>query len=77
MYAWRLIPWIETLAGILHIMLFAIFMVVLVTLAPKNTAYSVFLKPASYSGWDNKFVSFNLGLMTPSWGFVGQYDRAP
>ena len=73
-YAWRLIPWIETLAGILHVLLFIIFMVVLTSLAPKHNADSVFLTPASYSGWNNKFVSFNLGLMTPSWGFVGQYD---
>lgn len=74
-YAWRSIPWIETLAGILHIMLFVIFMVALVALAPKHTASFVFTKPASYSGWNNRFVSFNLGLMTPSWGFVGQCDK--
>jgi amino acid transporter len=71
MYTWFLIPWIELLAGVLHIVLFIIFVVVLVTLAPRHTAEWVFLKENTASGWKNSFVAFNLGLMTPTWGFVG------
>jgi choline transport protein len=73
MYAWFLIPWLETLAGVLHILLFVVFVVVLVTLAPRHSADFVFLKSASSSGWNNQFVSFNMGLMTPTWGFVGEF----
>jgi choline transport protein len=73
MYAWFLIPWLETLAGVLHILLFVVFVVVLVTVAPRHSADFVFLKSASSSGWNNQFVSFNMGLMTPTWGFVGEF----
>ena len=72
MYTFYLIPWIELLAGVLHIVLFIIFVVVLVTLAPRHTAEWVFLKENTASGWNNSFVAFNLGLMTPTWGFVGK-----
>jgi hypothetical protein len=72
MYTWFLIPWLETLAGLLHIVLFVIFVVVLVTLAPRHSAEFVFTKSASSSGWTNQFISFNMGLMTPTWGFVGR-----
>ncbi|KAK3716360.1 hypothetical protein LTR37_006510 [Vermiconidia calcicola] len=78
MYAFWLIPWIELVAGILHIILFIIFVVVLVTLAPRHEASFVFLDRASAagnSGWSNSFVGWNLGLWTPSWGFVG-FDGA-
>ncbi|KAK6430490.1 hypothetical protein LTR95_013356 [Oleoguttula sp. CCFEE 5521] len=75
MYTWVLIPWIELLAGVLHILLFVIFVVVLVTLAPRHSADFVFTQQASNTGWSNAFISFNLGLMTPTWGFVG-FDGA-
>lgn len=73
MYTFWLIPWIELMAGILHIVLFIIFVVVLVTLAPRHTADFVFFDRATASGWDNSFVSWNLGLLTPTWGFVGKF----
>jgi len=72
MYTWFLIPWLETLAGLLHIVLFVIFVVILVALAPRHSAEFVFTKSASSSGWTNQFISFNMGLMTPTWGFVGR-----
>ncbi|KAK5683672.1 hypothetical protein LTS10_005206 [Elasticomyces elasticus] len=75
MYAWFLIPWIELLAGITHIVLFITFVVVLVTLAPRHSPSFVFFANESSSGWENPFVSFNLGLWTCTWGFVG-FDGA-
>jgi len=74
MYAWVLIPWLELAAGILHVILFVIFVVTFVTLSPRKSAKEVFLQSASQTGWNNPFVSFNLGLMTPVWGFVGTYN---
>lgn len=72
MYTFWLIPWIELLAGILHVVLFIVFVVVLVALAPRHSPEFVFLKGASGSGWTNDFVSWNIGLLTPTWGFVGK-----
>ena len=72
MYAFWLIPWIELMAGVLHICLFIIFLVVFATLAPRHTAEFVFLRTQSLSGWNNTFASWNIGLLTPVWGFVGK-----
>jgi amino acid transporter len=71
MYAFPLIPWIELCAGILHVSLFVIFLVVFVALAPRHSAEFVFLKTQSWSGWNSDFASWNIGLLTPVWGFVG------
>jgi choline transport protein len=71
MYTFWVIPWIELLAGVLHLVLFIIFVVVLVTLAPRHSTSFVFSDGATASGWNNSFVSWNLGLLTPTWGFVG------
>ena len=72
MYTFWLIPWIELTAGILHVLLFIVFAVVLTVMAPKHTANFVFFDKASTSGWSNSFVTWNLGLLTPAWGFVGK-----
>ncbi|KAE8311552.1 amino acid permease [Aspergillus transmontanensis] len=75
MYTFQLIPWIELLAGVLHVVLFIIFLVVFVALAPRHTPEYVFLTTQAQSGWNNPFVSWNIGLLTPTWGFVG-FDGA-
>ncbi|EGD97822.1 hypothetical protein TESG_05329 [Trichophyton tonsurans CBS 112818] len=75
MYTFWLIPWIELLAGILHVVLFIVFVVVLVSMAPRHTPGWVFGDHSSSSGWNNEFISWNLGLLTPTWGFVG-FDGA-
>lgn len=66
MYTWSLIPWIQLLAVILHIFLFLIFVVVMLTLAPKHHAEFVFFERASNTGWSNSFISLNPALMTPT-----------
>lgn len=76
MYTFRLIPWIEALAGVLHVVLFIIFIGVLWGTAPtRHSANFVFLEGSAYSGWNSRYVSWNLGLLTPIWGFVG-FDGA-
>ena len=73
MYTFRVIPLLEVVAGILHIALFIVFMVVRLSMAPsKHSAEFVFLRTSEgASGWSNQFVSWNLGLITSVWGFVG------
>lgn len=73
MYAFWLIPWIELIAGLLHVILWIVYAVVLLTLAPRHSTRFVFLEKANASGWTSDFVSFNLGIILLSWGFVG-YD---
>lgn len=75
MYAFFTIPWIEFLAGLLHIILWIVFASVLLTLSPRHSASFVFLEKANLSGWSNDFVSFNLGIILITWGFVG-FDGA-
>lgn len=72
MYAFSLIPWIELMAGVLHVCLFIVFLVVFVSLAPRHSAEFVFLRTQSNSGWNSDFASWNIGLLTPVWGFVGK-----
>lgn len=73
MYVFWLIPWIEFLAGVLHIILWIIFASVLLTLAPRHSAEFVFFEKSNLSGWNSDFVSFNLGIILITWGFVGKY----
>ncbi|KAF2173096.1 hypothetical protein M409DRAFT_17044 [Zasmidium cellare ATCC 36951] len=71
MYAFWLIPWVEVLAGLLHIVLWIVVATVLLTLAPRHTAEFVFFEKSNLSGWNNDFVAFNLGIVLITWGFVG------
>lgn len=68
-----LLPWMELLAGLLHIITWVVFVSVLVTLAPRHSSEFVFLeKTSGLSGWNNDYISFNLGMLTATWGFVGK-----
>ncbi|KAK5051421.1 hypothetical protein LTR84_003073 [Exophiala bonariae] len=71
-YTFWIIPWLELTAGILHVILFIIFVVVLVTLSPRHDADFVFFRESILSGWErSSFVAFNLGMLVPAWGFIG------
>ncbi|KAG9773930.1 Choline transport protein [Exophiala dermatitidis] len=72
MYIFWLIPWLELTAGIMHVILFIIFVVVLVTLAPRHDSHFVWFSETIQSGWDrSSAVAFNLGMLVPAWGFIG------
>ncbi|KAF4460891.1 GABA permease [Fusarium albosuccineum] len=73
-YAFKLIPWIELVAGVLHVCLFVIFVVVLVVMGPRNPS-SFWLERNISSGWDNTYVAWNLGMLTCVWSFTG-FDSA-
>ena len=67
-----IIPWVELSAGLLHILLWIVFAAVLLILAPRHSAHFVFFEKSNMSGWDDDFVSFNLGIVLITWGFVGK-----
>lgn len=72
MYAFWLIPWIELIAGVLHICLFVVFIVVFVTIGHRNSAHDIFIESEVSSGWTNTFVSWNVGLLSCAWSFTGK-----
>ena len=71
-YAFRIVPWIELLSGVLHIILWIVFAAVFLGMAPKHDANFVFFEKAMLSGWNSEFVSFNLGIILVTWAFVGK-----
>ncbi|EME45117.1 hypothetical protein DOTSEDRAFT_87554 [Dothistroma septosporum NZE10] len=74
----KLVPWIESVAGFFHIAMFVTFSITLLALAPKRNAAFVFFSRVNAketSGWTNDFISWNLGLQTSVWAFVG-FDAA-
>ena len=72
MYLFWIIPWLELLAGILHVILWVVFVAVLRVLASRHSSHFVFFEDSNLSGWSNDFVSFNLGIILITWGFAGK-----
>lgn len=72
MYSFKMVPWVELVAGILHVLLFVVFIVVLAVLGSRNSADFVFLH-TNYesSGWSNGFISWNVGMLTCVWSLTG------
>lgn len=74
-WGFQLIPWIEMIAGVLHVCLFVVFAVVLGVLGTRNEA-SFWLSTNISSGWDNHtFIASNVGMLTCVWSFTG-FDGA-
>ncbi|KAI0016392.1 amino acid permease [Xylariomycetidae sp. FL0641] len=69
-FCFRLVPWIEFLGGILHIIGFFTFIAVLAVMAPRNDS-SIFLAAEVSSGWDNYGISWNVGVLSSVWLFTG------
>lgn len=71
-FAFRVVPWFEFLAGILNICLFLIFIVVLGVMSPRNSA-DIFWETNVSSGWENYFVAANVGALSNIFLFIGAY----
>ncbi len=67
----RILPHLETIAGILHVCLFFVFLVPLIYLSPHPTAAAVFTDFENNSGWNNNVVSWCIGLLTVTYPFIG------
>jgi choline transport protein len=70
----ELLPWFEVIAGILNLCLFFIFLVVLLVMLPHNNS-SILLMPNMSSGWENYFVSRNIGSLSSIFLFIGKLLR--
>ncbi|KAK3068899.1 hypothetical protein LTR53_013177 [Teratosphaeriaceae sp. CCFEE 6253] len=71
----RLLPVVELISGVCHVLLFVVLLVVLVVLAPHSTAKFVFTGSANGGGWASDGVSWCIGLLTVVYCFVG-FDAA-
>lgn len=56
MYSFKIVPWVELVAGILHVLLFVVFVVVLAVMGSKHSADFVFLQ-TNYEFRDGKIAS--------------------
>ncbi|KPI43354.1 putative amino-acid permease [Cyphellophora attinorum] len=56
------IPWLELIAGIMHVCLFFVFLVVFAVLGARNSGRQIFLDFQVSSGWTNNYVACNLGM---------------
>ena len=74
-YTFALVPWLELVAGVLHIGLFVLWMCVLLVLGTRHTGTFMFTHFEVWSGWNNDFVAWNLGMLTCVWALTG-FDGA-
>jgi amino acid transporter len=69
MYAFWLVPWFELLTGFLNVAIVLVIFVVLWAMAPRNNV-DIFVQTNVSSGWDNYFVSANLGALSNIYLFI-------
>lgn len=68
----RLLDTFESAGGILHIGLFIVFIVVLIVFGPRSNADFVFRTLVwEESGWNNKGISWGLGLLSMTFSVTG------
>lgn len=72
LYFRKLLDFFEMTGGVLHIVLFIVFIVVLIVFGPRNNSDFVFKTLVSdVSGWNNPGVSWGLGLLTVTFSVTG------
>ncbi|KXJ96816.1 amino acid permease [Microdochium bolleyi] len=69
-WLFRLVPWFELIVGVLNIAFFFVTIAVLWVMSPRNPA-SMLVTTAKFSNWDSDFISWNVGMLTSVWMFVG------
>lgn len=74
-YLARLLPSIESIVLILHILGFFCILIPLTYLAPHHSAKEVFADFANAGGWSSTGLSFFIGLATSMFAFIGKHNR--
>lgn len=67
----RLLPMVELIGGICHIVFFIMILITLVVLSPRQPASFVFTEFINSSGWSSDTVSWCIGLLTVVYSLVG------
>jgi amino acid transporter len=63
----RIINYLESIGGFLHIANFIVVIVTLLSLAKKSTPKFVFRTLHTGSGWNNPGTAFSIGMLTTAW----------
>ena len=69
----KIINYLETIAGICHVMFFMGIIVTLCTLAKRSTPEFVFKTLHTGAGWTNPGVAFSIGLLGPAFS-ISSFD---
>lgn len=67
----KILPHIESVAGICHILFFFALLIPLVYLSPQSSASFVFAKFENNGGWKQDGISWCLGLLTVTFPLAG------
>jgi amino acid transporter len=70
-YLARILPEIEAIVLLLHIAGFFCVLIPLVYLAPHGSSKDVFATFRNVGGWENKGLSFFVGMSTSMFSFIG------
>ena len=68
----RLLPMIELIGGICHVVFYVMIIVTMVVLAPRSSPEFVFTQFENGGGWASNGVSWCVGLLTVVYCFVGE-----
>lgn len=71
-FSFRLLSVFQMMVAVLNIVLLVIFMVIIWTLSPKNSPSILTISEVA-SGWENYFVSVNIGSLSSIFLFIGKY----
>ncbi|KAK9425937.1 putative Amino acid permease [Seiridium unicorne] len=71
----KLLPTVNLLSAVLHVLGFLAIFITLAVMAPKNDSSFVFVDFMNSSGWSNDGVSWLVGLLSAVYPFLG-YDAA-
>ena len=67
----KILPTLQTVSGVLHIVFFVILMVVLLAMSEKASSSFVWTEFVNNSGWSNNGISFCIGLLLPAFSISG------
>lgn len=74
MYTFKIVPWLELLCGVLHVALWVVWVIIMGVMGTRHNK-EFLLVDSSSSGWNNSFVSWNLGMTCLTWSLTG-FDSA-
>jgi len=76
-WAIRILPLTELLAGICHIAFFIALVVTMLVLGRNSSADFVFTTYINETGWENKGVAWFVGLLPCVWCIIGKHIAYP
>lgn len=73
----KLLPTVNLLSAVLHVLGFLAIFITLAVMAPKNDSSFVFVDVVNSSGWSNDGVSWLVGLLSAVYPFLGYVFPTP